>query len=54
MWRGRKNLFIVTNRAGKVTEKLGAGQRLAAYGLTHTEEKVAKKIGVGQELESYE
>jgi len=35
MWRGRKNLFIVTNRAGKVTEKLGAGQRLAAYGLTH-------------------
>jgi len=31
MWRGRKNLFIVINRAGKVTEKLGRGQRLAAY-----------------------
>jgi len=36
MWRGRKNLFIVTNRAGKVTEKLGAGHRLAAYEPTHT------------------
>ena len=35
MWRGRKNLFIVTNRAGKVTEKLGAGHRLAAYEPTH-------------------
>jgi len=35
MWRGRKNLFIVINRVGKVTEKLGARQRLAAYEPTH-------------------
>ncbi len=36
MQGGRKNLFIDINRAGKVTEKLGARQSLAGYGLTDT------------------
>jgi hypothetical protein len=35
MQYGKKKLFIDINRAGKVTEKLSAGQRLASYEPTH-------------------
>jgi hypothetical protein len=35
MQYGKKKLFIDINRAGKVTEKLSAGQRLAGYEHTH-------------------
>ena len=36
MQYGKKKLFIDINRAGKVTEKLSAGQRLASYEHTHS------------------